>query len=174
MTDKLCVWCKHPESEHGHAGASPLGKPTDRLCPVDGVTSQFYTPPLRQQTITDDRPDELRLLADAINEGPLVRSTAVRLCRLAADEMERLQAELKRSHLNMHEALCQVIDGWNESAEDGDRGRANDAICLTIYDDGSGSLGKRSWPSTVEVEDIYEFHDSDGLLKILHDLGVEC
>lgn len=42
----LCVWCKHPESEHGKPGESPMGKLTDRLCPVPGVSSQFYTPPL--------------------------------------------------------------------------------------------------------------------------------
>lgn len=42
--DDACVWCRHPESEHGKPGESPMGTPTDRLCPVPGVSSQFYTP----------------------------------------------------------------------------------------------------------------------------------
>ena len=42
-----CVWCGRPEEEHGPPGVSPhgLGTSTDRLCPVNGVTSQFFTPP---------------------------------------------------------------------------------------------------------------------------------
>lgn len=40
-----CVFCGRPEAEHGPPGASPLGGPDDRLCPVDAVSSQFYAAP---------------------------------------------------------------------------------------------------------------------------------
>lgn len=45
----LCVWCKKPESEHGKPGQSPMGSSFDKLCPVNNVTSQFYTPPLKER-----------------------------------------------------------------------------------------------------------------------------
>lgn len=39
------------------------------------------------------------------------------------------------------EALTELIDEWNDLAEDEDRGRGNNALCLLIWDDGSGKLG---------------------------------
>jgi hypothetical protein len=42
-----CVWCGRPKAEHGPPGASEYAKAAGqrkaRLCPVPGVTSQFYT-----------------------------------------------------------------------------------------------------------------------------------
>lgn len=66
----------------------------------------------------------------------------------------------------IHEALTELIDCWNAAAEDGDRGRAQDALCLTLYDDGSGSLGRRS-PHTDQVEDWHTFNDAECLWRLL-------
>lgn len=35
----------------------------------------------------------------------------------------------------------ELIDGWNDDLMDDDRGRGNDALCLLIWEDGSGKLG---------------------------------
>lgn len=37
--------------------------------------------------------------------------------------------------------LVDLIDSWNDACEDGDRGRCNDALTITIFDDGSGKVG---------------------------------
>jgi hypothetical protein len=71
------------------------------------------------------------------------------------------------------DALAEVVDSWNEAAADDGRGPANDALCLTIWDDGSGSLGRRSWGTPNEVEDWHGFQDTAGLAEILADYGVE-
>ena len=39
------------------------------------------------------------------------------------------------------EALTELINNWNDDSMDEDRGRSNDALCLLIWDDGSGKLG---------------------------------
>lgn len=51
MNDELCVWCRQPED--AHAAPAPVisylaNPPLGRLCPVPGVTSQYYTPPFEQ------------------------------------------------------------------------------------------------------------------------------
>lgn len=52
-TDQPCQWCGKSYDEHGNPGASPLAKSRkDRLCPVNGVTSQFYTPKIPKQDVT--------------------------------------------------------------------------------------------------------------------------
>lgn len=38
------------------------------------------------------------------------------------------------------EALVSLIDAWNDAVDD-DRGRSNKALCLLLWDDGSGRLG---------------------------------
>ncbi len=38
------------------------------------------------------------------------------------------------------ELVC-VIDGWNDAAQDDDRGRDNAALAIVLYDDGSGKVG---------------------------------
>jgi hypothetical protein len=38
------------------------------------------------------------------------------------------------------EGFTDLINQWNDAAEDGDRGRANNAIALIIWDDGSGRI----------------------------------
>ena len=42
--------------------------------------------------------------------------------------------------MNIIEQLVEFIRHSNDAAEDGDRGRANDAIALLLFDDGSGRL----------------------------------
>lgn len=71
----------------------------------------------------------------------------------------------------VHEALTEIIDSWNDAAADEDRGRSNDALVLTLDDDGSGSLGRRvrAWEYGVpdSVEDLYDFRDVGELLDVL-------
>lgn len=64
------------------------------------------------------------------------------------------------------DCLVELVSDWNDAAEDEDRGRADDAICLTLCDDGSGRLGRRRTASS-EVEDWHEFNDLDGLIEVL-------
>lgn len=81
---------------------------------------------------------------------------------------------------NVLNALAEIIDGWNDAAADEDRGRRNDALCLTVFDDGSGRLGRRCWTYSdkpgepdMDVEDWHDFDDADGLVKLLLDQGIE-
>lgn len=82
---------------------------------------------------------------------------------------------MKKEQLEaVHEALVEILDAWNDAAADEDRGRANDALVLTLWDDGSGFLGRRDHCHDDKVEDFHEFHDFDGLLKTLTEKeGVE-
>jgi len=41
------------------------------------------------------------------------------------------------------EALAELIGDWNDDAMDDDRGRDNNALCLLVWDDGSGQLGTK-------------------------------
>lgn len=75
----------------------------------------------------------------------------------------------KRELEAVHEELVSIVDGWNDAAADEDRGRANDALCLTLYDDGSGRVGRRLWYENSRVEDFYGFNNLDDLLKALVD-----
>jgi hypothetical protein len=71
------------------------------------------------------------------------------------------------------DALVGVVDSWNGAAADEDRGRSNDAICLTLYDDGSGTIGRRH-PGGSEVEDWHQFDTFNELVEKLRDgEGVE-
>jgi len=47
----------------------------------------------------------------------------------------------KQQLITVMEALTELIDEWNDDAMDEDRGRDNNALCLLIWDDGSGQLG---------------------------------
>ncbi len=81
---------------------------------------------------------------------------------------------MKRTQLEaVHEVLTELIDGLNDAAADEDRGRSNDALCLTVFDDGSGRCGRRSHFASNEVEDWHDFDDLAGLAKVLADMGVE-
>ena len=82
----------------------------------------------------------------------------------------------------VHEALCEIIDSWNSSGVDDDRGRSNDAVHITIHDDGSGFLGVRRCHHGAKgldgqelngVEDWHEFKDLDGLFELFRDQGIE-
>lgn len=71
------------------------------------------------------------------------------------------------------EGLVVIVDSWNDAAADEDRGRSNDAICLTLWDDGSGRIGRRSWFESNQVEDWHEFNNLDELIQKLRDEGLE-
>lgn len=68
------------------------------------------------------------------------------------------------------DALVGIAGEWNR--DDG-TGTRNDFLCLTLADDGSGRLGRRSGLSMSRVEDFHDFDDVDGLVKVLRDAGVE-
>ncbi len=68
--------------------------------------------------------------------------------------------------------LVGIVDSWNGAAADEDRGRANDCLCLCLYDDGSGSLGRRNrYPGpdgpVDEIEDWHTFGSVDELVEVL-------
>lgn len=66
-------------------------------------------------------------------------------------------------------ALASEIDAWNRAAADDDRGPANDAICLTVFDDGSGRIGKRC---TFDViENYFDFDNLDQLCDLMKSFG---
>ena len=67
--------------------------------------------------------------------------------------------------------LVEIVDGWNESAIDEDRGRANDSIYLVLSDDGSGTIG-RGRPES-DCDSAHSFDDFRELAEILgHEYGV--
>ena len=47
----------------------------------------------------------------------------------------------KQQMVALLETLVEWIDGCNDASQDEDRGRSNDALCLVLWDDGSGKLG---------------------------------
>lgn len=52
--DLPCRWCGKSFDEHGEPGASPMKKTRhDRLCPVEGVTSQFFAPKIEPPSIVN-------------------------------------------------------------------------------------------------------------------------
>ncbi len=80
---------------------------------------------------------------------------------------------MTRSQLeSVFDALVEIIDSWNSAAEDEDRGRSNNLICLTLGDDGSGMVGRR-WPGEDRVEDFHQFDDIGDLVRVLDSEGVE-
>lgn len=53
-----------------------------------------------------------------------------------------METKITRNQLiTVVEALAELVDNWNDSSMDYDRGRDNNALCLLIWDDGSGRLG---------------------------------
>lgn len=65
-------------------------------------------------------------------------------------ELSALRAELEavKGRMDRQQQLTQVlhtlasvINNWNDLAEDGDRGRDNAGLCLTLWEDGSGRIG---------------------------------
>lgn len=52
----------------------------------------------------------------------------------------------KQEALKLAEALTDLIDGWNDAGEKPDRGRPNNALCLILWDDGSGRIGTYMHP----------------------------
>ena len=57
-----------------------------------------------------------------------------------SDDGKKIRDELSNSVRIALEVFCEIIDRWNDAAADGDRGRANNAIAIILYDDGSGKL----------------------------------
>ncbi len=70
------------------------------------------------------------------------------------------------------DAFVEIIDSWNDGDVDEDRGRSNNAICLTLWDDGSGKIGRR-FSEGHEVEDFHEFDDIIDLVRVLSNEGID-
>ncbi len=70
------------------------------------------------------------------------------------------------------DALAELVGSENRAAEDEDRGRANRALCVTVFDDGSGRLGRRG-AGGGEVEDYRDFGSAEELVALLRGEGVE-
>ncbi len=68
----------------------------------------------------------------------------------------------KQQLITVIEALTELIGEWNDDAMDDDRGRDHNALCLLIWDDGSGKLG-------TQFGDVFnkqmEFDDAEGLYQ---------
>lgn len=62
--------------------------------------------------------------------------------------------------------LAGLIDSWNDAAADGDRGRDNKALCLTLWDDGSGRLGT-VWRHVDEMNTQCGFDNVEELAEYL-------
>lgn len=70
------------------------------------------------------------------------------------------------------DALAESADSTNDAMADDDRGRGNKAICLTIYEDGSGRIGYRGFGN--EVEDVGDFDSVETVAQAMESfLGVE-
>ena len=52
-------------------------------------------------------------------------------------------------------ALAGLISDWNDLADDGDRGRDNKMLVLTIWDDGSGRIGTASGYENEDSHDTF-------------------
>ncbi len=62
------------------------------------------------------------------------------------------------------EVLTELIGEWNIDDADEDRGRDHNALCLLIWDDGSGMLGTQFG---AVFNKQMEFDNSEGLYKAL-------
>lgn len=63
------------------------------------------------------------------------------------------------------EGLAETVGSTNHAMEDDDRGAGNKAICLTVYDDGSGRIGYRSHGS--KVEDVGDFDSAENAVAAI-------
>lgn len=68
------------------------------------------------------------------------------------------------------DGMVEIITGWNQAAEDGDRGPNNNALVLEIWDDGSGKICEKK--TFGDVDTIHEFNNLDDLLEIMKEEGV--
>jgi hypothetical protein len=82
----------------------------------------------------------------------------------------------RRELENVIDSLVEIAYSWNQGAADEDRGPDSSALCLTLFDDGSGRLGRRRWtgiPGNLDVEDYYDFNNLEELARVLEDECVE-
>ncbi len=83
---------------------------------------------------------ELKNLGPEFAETGIVKTVLRR--RMQQELRREMETKITRKQLTtVVEALTELIDNWNDDAMDDDRGRDNNALCLLIWDDGSGQLG---------------------------------
>lgn len=71
------------------------------------------------------------------------------------------------------EELVAIVDSWNDAQADDDRGRGNDGIVLSLWDDGSGTIGRRRFGIGGEPDDFEDWHDFADLEGLIGVLGAE-
>jgi hypothetical protein len=79
------------------------------------------------------------------------------------------------------DALIGIVTSWNRAGADEGCGSSNHAVHLTLFDDGSGRVGRRRFGGEdrngmpqLDTEDWHDFRDFGELVKVLHDgEGVE-
>lgn len=74
----------------------------------------------------------------------------------------------KAQLLKALDALIELIDDWNDLAADEDQGRSNDALILTLADDGSGYLAN-GWPTSDYINKQCSFSNPTELVNYLAD-----
>lgn len=107
---------------------------------------------------------EAALAASRADVAQLRRAALAYVTSASYEERERLRAELhvlatvehpgvvllneldaarkpETQIAHVANALTELIDIWNDAADDGDRGRDNKMLVLTLWDDGSGRIG---------------------------------
>ena len=90
----------------------------------------------------------------------------------AKDTRETYELNMKDSAKVLHAALTRFIFDCNQAAEDDDRGPRNDSVTLTLFDDGSGRIGRRL-PTCNVVDDWFDFNDADEMIRVLEEQGIE-
>jgi len=74
----------------------------------------------------------------------------------------------KEKLLECLEHLTVLIDEWNESPDPEDRGNSNDALCLLLWDDGSGRVGT-VYQAPEKLNEQLQFDNIEGLADYLMD-----
>lgn len=65
--------------------------------------------------------------------------------------------------------LAEALWHWNGVVVDDDRGRDNKALCIALWDDGSGRVGTIYGYSDIDMNLELEFTDTDQLATYLDD-----
>ena len=73
----------------------------------------------------------------------------------------------KQQLLEVVDSLTQLINDWNDADyEPDERGRGNNALCIVIWDDGSGKIGT-VYKNPQELNVQHTFDTSENLVAYL-------
>lgn len=115
MSESLCAWCKQPKAAHTKTSRGDF---TDqKLCPVDGVTSQFYTPMRRESDPDPLLVEARRLFNDGEYVGPDRQFFLDVIARLETGEKTRIPRDKPDGSTSITKVTMWVIDGGNVERE---------------------------------------------------------